>query len=249
MKGINRAHLIGSIVHEPLFSYTFRGVAVLELTIANRLAFPTVTGTVERNSYTRVKLFGSYGERLAPNVVVGKVVEVFGRVESSHVRGEDGRYNEYVVVIADTLLTLADDFSFVHDSKGQPVLQGGTNRITLGGNVARGVYRQTISNGEPAIRFTLAVDEALQGREGRVNFVRVNAWSELATRAAGATKGTPLIVSGRLLTDTYTLPEGERAYTTYVAAEALNVVAYASGDTRAASIQAPLLEADPAQAA
>ncbi len=249
MKGINKAHLIGSVAREPLFSYTPQGVAVLELTAANRLAFPTVTGTVERNSYTRVKLFGSYGERLAPNIAAGKVVEIFGRVESNHVKDENGRYNEYVVVIADTLLTLADSFSFVHDSKGQPVLQGGINRITLGGNVARGVYRQTTLSGEPAIRFTLAVDEALQGREGRVNFLRVNARGDLATRAAGATQGTPLIVSGRLLTDAYTLPEGERAYTTYVAAEALNVVEYASGVTRAARVQAPLLETDSAQAA
>lgn len=249
MKGINRAHLIGSIAQEPLLSYTVGGFAVVELTIANRLGVPTATGTVERNSYTRVKVFGSYGERLAPSMAVGKVVEVLGRVESNHVKDERGRYNEYVAVVADTLLVLANDFSLVHDSKGQPVLQGGTNRITLGGNVARGVYRQTTSNGEPAIRFTLAVDEALQGREGRVNFLRVNARSELAKRAASATQGTPLIVSGRLLTDAYTLPEGERAYTTYVAAEALNVVDYTSEGTGAAGIQAPLQEADPAQAA
>jgi single-strand DNA-binding protein len=235
MNGINKAHLIGSLAQEPQFSYTPAGLAVLDLTVASRLSVTAVAGTIMRNSYTRVKLFGTYAEILSTALTVGNVVEVFGRAGSQHVRDEQGRYTEYVYVLADQVVSLAGEFSFALDSKEQPVLLEGMNHIILGGNVARGVYRQTTEADNSYVRFTLAVDEAAQGRAERVNFLRVSAWGELAARAAQVSKGTPLVTSGRLLTDSYTMPDGERAYTTHLVAETLNLVEVASQGTREAS--------------
>lgn len=223
MRGINRAHFIGSLAQPPALSYTPGGLAVLALTVANRLPVTLAGGVTERNSYTYIKTFGSYAEVLSGGLRPGDVVEVFGRVERRQSQAEHGRYNEYVTIVAETILSLVGPFSFTDDGKGQSVLLGGINRVTLGGNVTRGVFHGTGADKSVA-RFTLAVDGAAQGHEDQVNFLRVSASGELAARVAEVAQGVPLIASGQLLTDAYTTPDGERHYTTHLVAETLHLV-------------------------
>ncbi|MGW2582564.1 single-stranded DNA-binding protein [Streptomyces virginiae] len=89
--------------------------------------------------------------------------------------------------------------------------------LTVIGNLVEDPELRFTPNGVPVARFTIASTprtydrEAAAWRDGEPTFMDCTAWRHLAENlAASAGKGARLVVTGRLRTDRWETPEGEK---------------------------------------
>lgn len=224
MKGINQAEFVGAVATSEL-RYTSGGMSILELTLAGRTPVETDGGEVKHLSfYQRVKAFGRFAESLSESISVGDIVQVKGRSDYRSWDGENGKRSSVEVVI-ETINTLnPKHFTIENDTKGQPVLVEGVNEVTLGGNLTKDAELRYLPTGAAVAAFNIAVNERI-GKEERVGFHRVEAWRTLAEANAEAAKGEGVIVSGRLVNESWDDKDGNRQYGTKVEATRLYRVA------------------------
>lgn len=89
--------------------------------------------------------------------------------------------------------------------------------LTVTGNLVEDPELRFTPNGVPVIRFTIASTprvfdrEADAWRDGEPTFLDCTAWRQLAENlATSARKGARLVVAGRLRTERWETPEGEK---------------------------------------
>src|SRR5919109_3744466 len=90
------------------------------------------------------------------------------------------------------------------------------NQVTLVGNLTDDPELRYTPNGTPVATFTVAVnrrtrDESGQWKDGETSFFRCNVWRQQAENVAESlTKGTRVIVIGRLRQRSWETPEGQK---------------------------------------
>lgn len=104
------------------------------------------------------------------------------------------------------------------------------NHVSIRGNVATDPQMRTINGERTMIGFRLAATPRYRDRQsgrwvdGRTTWVNVSCWGHLADNvAASVGKGTPVIVSGKLVSSRWTTEQGEPRSRVEVEAETLGV--------------------------
>ena len=222
MLGINRTYYLGSVASPPDLKYTPAGLAILELTVAGRGEVVTAAGEVKHPAfYNRCKCFAKYAESLAESLQQGDVVSVHGRLEYRAYEVE-GDKRSTVETVIDTVQALAGRFVTEDDRRGQPVLVGGLNSVTVGGNLTRDAELKRLPTGSSVTRLSVAVNERYTGKEGdgeKVGFFDLQAWGELAEALAAGSKGQGIIGVGRLVNESWEDKDGTKRYATKVELE------------------------------
>jgi single-strand DNA-binding protein len=236
MKGSSYVQLIGSLTRDSELRYTPSGLAILEVNVAGNQSVPIRDGAKEVPFYIRSKVMGAYAEALVNDLTEGMVVAVDGRLDYRAWEDAEGQKRSAVEVFASSITTLAGDFEFIKDSRGQRRLVGGTNTVTLMGNLVRDAELRYTANGNAVTRLTVAINERWSGRGGkgeRTHYIDITAWREVAEKAAELVKGAPVRVVGRITNETWEDTDGNKRYATRV--EATEVYAVARPEGKAAT--------------
>jgi single-strand DNA-binding protein len=99
------------------------------------------------------------------------------------------------------------------------------NQVVIVGNLTRDPELRYTPNGAALVRFTVAVsrrtrDESGQWKDAETSFFDVTAWRTLAENIAESlTQGSRVVVVGRLRTNSWETPEGERRTKVEIEAE------------------------------
>lgn len=223
-RGLNNVLLVGTLTQAPELRYTPGGLAILELNVAGN---DHVTGDdgQERELawYHRATLFGALAESLANGLAAGTPVFVEGRLNYRSWEGQDGQRKSSLDVTANRVAELTVGTrrgeTTVTDAKGQERLRDALNQVTVLGNLTRDAELRYTPNGVAVTRFSVAVNESFQSRgewQERTHFVDVTVWRDLAEACSELAKGDPVLVVGRLVTDSWTDKEGNRRFTTRI---------------------------------
>lgn len=110
------------------------------------------------------------------------------------------------------------------------------SNITLVGNLTRDPELKFTNSGKAQTRFSIAVNRRWQKDgvwEEQVSYFDVTCWAVLAENVAnGVTKGTRVIVSGRLEQRSWETKEGDKRSTVEVVADAVGIDLSKSTTTR-----------------
>lgn len=227
MLGINSTHYIGSVANQPELKYTPGGLAILELTVAGRGEVVTAEGEVKHPAfYNRCKAFGKFAESLAESLQQSDVVSVHGRLEYRSYE-VDGDKRSTVETVVTTIQTLSGRFVTEDDRRGQPVLVGGLNSVTIGGNLTKDPDHRQLSTGNNVTRVSVAVNERYTGKDGdgeKVGYFDLQAWGELAESLAEGAKGQGVIGVGRVVNESWDDKDGNKRYGTKVELERAHFV-------------------------
>lgn len=123
----------------------------------------------------------------------------------------------------------------------------GFNKVILMGNLTRDVEMRTTANGQNVANFSLAVSRSWRGQDGQQNeqtsFINCVAWGKPGEIIAQYTsKGTPLLVSGRLDQRSYEDKDGNKRQAVEVVVEDFNFIGGGRGDdSRGGSSSAPAI--------
>ena len=99
------------------------------------------------------------------------------------------------------------------------------NQIVIVGNLTRDPELRYTPNGAALVKFGIAwskraPDESGQWRDVETSFFNVTAWRQLAENVAESlTQGSRVVVVGRLRTNTWETPEGEKRSTVEIEAD------------------------------
>jgi len=99
------------------------------------------------------------------------------------------------------------------------------NQVTIVGNLTDDPELRYTPNGAAVCKFRVAVnrrfrDESGQWKDGETSYFTVNAWRTLAENAAESlTRGTRVVVAGRLLWRSWENQEGEKRTTVEIEAD------------------------------
>ncbi|MBP6038076.1 MAG: single-stranded DNA-binding protein [Candidatus Saccharimonas sp.] len=105
----------------------------------------------------------------------------------------------------------------------------GFNKVILMGNLTRDVETRTTSGGQSVSSFSLAVSRSWKGQDGQTqeqtSFINCVAWGKVGEIIAQYTsKGTPLLVSGRLDQRSYEDKDGNKRQAVEVVVEDFNFI-------------------------
>ncbi len=116
----------------------------------------------------------------------------------------------------------------------------GFNKVILMGNLTRDVETRTTPSGQTVSNFSLAVSRSWKGQDGQTqeqtSFINCVAWGKVGEIIAQYTsKGTPLLVSGRLDQRSYEDKDGNKRQAVEVVVEDFNFIGGSRGDDAGAS--------------
>ncbi len=120
----------------------------------------------------------------------------------------------------------------------------GFNKVILMGNLTRDVEMRTTASGQSVANFSLAVSRSWKGQDGQqqeqTSFINCVAWGKVGEIIEQYTsKGTPLLVSGRLDQRSYEDKEGNKRTSVEVVVEDFNFVGGGRGGDEGGSSSAP----------
>jgi single-strand DNA-binding protein len=240
-RGINHVLLIGSLARDPELRYAPSGVAILNFTIAgdSRVIGDDGLGRVIP-WYQRGSFLGKQAEIAAETLHASDPVLVEGSLEYRSWETENGQRRSRVEVKALRLEAArpgAGPEAIITDAIGGFRLVNALNQVTLMGNLTRDVEVRRTPNGHTVATASLAVTESWKDAQGqwqeRAHFVDVTLWNDLAQAAETLTKGTPVLVTGRLATDNWTDKDGTKRSSLKVEAERLEpLVRTVRGDVK-----------------
>ncbi len=119
----------------------------------------------------------------------------------------------------------------------------GFNKVILMGNLTRDVEMRTTASGQTVANFSLAVSRSWKGQDGQTqeqtSFINCVAWGKPGEIIAQYTsKGTPLLVSGRLDQRSYEDKDGNKRQAVEVNVEDFNFIGGGRGDDSGSSSSA-----------
>lgn len=225
MHGLTHVELTGTITKTPDLRYTPAGLAILTPTIAGEDQPPGADRAFPW--YHRVTVFGTFAETLADHLPAGTAVHATGRIEARTWDRPDGTTGRAVDVIATTLKVLdaPDPDHLEHDQAGQPRLRTGWNHAVAMGNLTQDANPHHTKPGRPVAKLRVAVNERTRKGDERTTFLSARAWDDLANTAAHLTKGAPVILAGRLVTESWTTRDGQPRSETKLEAHRIDRVA------------------------
>ncbi len=105
----------------------------------------------------------------------------------------------------------------------------GFNKVILMGNLTRDVEMRTTASGQSVANFSLAVSRSWKGQDGQqqeqTSFINCVAWGKVGEIIEQYTsKGSPLLVSGRLDQRSYEDNEGNKRQAVEVVVEDFNFI-------------------------
>lgn len=105
----------------------------------------------------------------------------------------------------------------------------GFNKVILMGNLTRDVEMRTTASGQSVANFSLAVSRSWKGQDGQqqeqTSFINCVAWGKVGEIIEQYTsKGSPLLVSGRLDQRSYEDKEGNKRQAVEVVVEDFNFI-------------------------
>ena len=114
----------------------------------------------------------------------------------------------------------------------------GFNKVILMGNLTRDVDVRTTANGQNVANFSLAVTRSWKGQDGQsqdqTSFINCVAWGKVGDIIAQyVSKGSPLLVSGRLDQRSYEDKDGNKRQAVEVVVEDFNFISGGRGDSSA----------------
>lgn len=114
----------------------------------------------------------------------------------------------------------------------------GFNKVILMGNLTRDVEVRTTASGQSVANFSLAVTRSWKGQDGQsqdqTSFINCVAWGKVGDIIAQyVSKGSPLLVSGRLDQRSYEDKDGNKRQAVEVVVEDFNFVSSRNGDAPA----------------
>ena len=229
MQDVNFVHLIGSVTQDPELRYSPGGLAVALFTLAGKSEIVSEGGELRTPVfYQRCKAFGTLAERAAEILQAGGVASALGRLDYRTWENREGHRRSSVELIVESFHRLEENFAFEADARGQQVLLGAFNHVTLSGRVTRDSALRYTSGGDAVVGHALAVNERYADSQGevrdRVGYFAVTAWRELAEATSQAGKGDGLLVVGRLAGSTWTQRDGTRRFETRIEAERLHLL-------------------------
>lgn len=119
----------------------------------------------------------------------------------------------------------------------------GFNKVILMGNLTRDVELRTTPSGQTVANFSLAVSRSWKGQDGQTqeqtSFINCVAWGKVGEIIAQYTsKGSPLLVSGRLDQRSYDDKDGNKRQAVEVNVEDFNFIGGGRGDSADAPVSA-----------
>lgn len=95
------------------------------------------------------------------------------------------------------------------------------NLVVLKGNLTKDVELRTTINNKSVARFVLAVNDGY-GEKQVTSYINCEVWNKLAENLANyCGKGSPLLVRGKLRTETFDGQDGQKKYVTKVIVESI----------------------------
>lgn len=118
----------------------------------------------------------------------------------------------------------------------------GFNKVILMGNLTRDVETRTTPSGQAVANFSLAVSRSWKGQDGQqqeqTSFINCVAWGKPGEIIAQyVSKGSPLLVSGRLDQRSYEDKDGNKRQAVEVVVEDFNFISGGRGDAPAGGNQ------------
>lgn len=112
----------------------------------------------------------------------------------------------------------------------------GFNKVILMGNLTRDIEMRTTPSGQTVANFSLAVSRSWKGQDGQTqeqtSFINCVAWGKVGEILAQYTsKGSPLLVSGRLDQRSYEDKDGNKRQAVEVNVEDFNFIGGGRGDS------------------
>lgn len=242
MQGMTHVELAGTITHEPELRYTPAGLAILTVDLAGEDRVNRPDGEKRLPWYHRATLFGAFAEAIVNSMHAGDAAYLVGRLAWSEWTEAQGHRRTAVRINVDTLKLLeqpAED-RVRTDARDQVRLKEATNRAVVMGNLTRDVELRYTQAGDAVANLSVAVNERV-GRDQaeRVGFYGAVAWRDLAELAAPLTKGSPVVIAGRLVNDSWTDRDGSQRYDTKIEAHTLECVARPPSATKARAATPP----------
>lgn len=120
----------------------------------------------------------------------------------------------------------------------------GFNKVILMGNLTRDVEVRTTANGQNVANFSLAVTRSWKGQDGQsqdqTSFINCVAWGKVGDIIAQyVSKGSPLLVSGRLDQRSYEDKDGNKRQAVEVVVEDFNFISGGRSDSQAGQSARP----------
>ncbi len=242
-KGLNHVYLLGALTQDPELRYTPSGTAVAELTVAGE---DTVLGNDGKERvlswYHRVSVLGRQAEGLSETLHAGDPVLVEGSLEFRSWETPDGQKRSQVQVKANriegALPGVRGANATTRDSQGGHRLTSALNEVMLIGNITRDPELRYTASGDAVTGLSLAVNESWKDKSGdwkeKTHFIEVTLWRNLAEAASELKKGDPVLVSGRLVRDSWTDKDGNKRASTKV--EAKRVESLSRGPSQPGSV-------------
>lgn len=224
-RGINHIFLVGTLAREPELRYTSTGVPVFEATLAGEDRVVGKDGT-ERFIpwYHRISMLGKLAQWTADrNLKAGESLFVEGTLEFRQWEAEGGKRN-MVSVKASRIEQLGYEPELVQDAGGGLRMHGAMNEVLILGNLTRDPELRVIKTGVSVLSLPVAVNDRYQDRSGqwkdKVHYFDVTLWHELAERIAdlGIAKGHPVMVTGRLVNESWVDKDGNKRTNTKIEA-------------------------------
>lgn len=218
--GRNDITLIGALAEPAILTETRGGRPRALFTIAGTHDSTTTDGRPRTINWRhRVSIVGPQAnnlERLQP----GTALLVQGTLRSRDVTQEDGSRRHRVEVYGQRAQVTPHPGRVTQDAEGRHYLEGGTNQVTLEGNLTRDIELRHTQAGVPVARGTLATNlpDPRDPRLTDPQFIAIILWGELADRLANAQKGARIYLQGMYLPDNFITSTGEKVYRTAVEA-------------------------------
>lgn len=218
-RGFNSVQLIGTITQEPTLRYTAGGLAILDLNLAGSERVTGDDGQVRNSSwYHRVSFFAKPAEILADMTQVGSVMFVDARLNfrSWEQDGQKRSSLDLKGIRGDVMsVGMREEDDILTDKRGQPILTNALNSVTLIGNLTQDVELKETQSGIPLAKLNVAVNENYRDKNGNdqesVHYVTVQLWRDMAQGCADLTKGAPVLVQGRFVTNSWE-SDGQKRY-------------------------------------
>jgi len=101
MNNLNSLILEGSLVKDPDFSQTSKGVPVCSFTIANDRYFKEGSGLEKETSYFNIHAFGKMADQCKKDGYEGRGVRAVGRLKQERWENAEGQKMSRIVVVAE----------------------------------------------------------------------------------------------------------------------------------------------------
>jgi single-strand DNA-binding protein len=245
MKNFNTALIIAALVREPELRYTPGGLPGLTFQLGGDQTVMDNNGEFKTSPfYIRAEFMGKEAENLSDTLKAGSVVAVEGKIEYQSWEIPSGEKRSRVMLRALSIQPFAEGQHerLVADRIGGYRLSNAINTITMSGNLTKDVALRHTESGSPVANMTLAINESWKDSMGnwqeRTHYVEVTAWDDLAREVAQLSKGSSVLITGKLNINSWTTPDGEKRSNLEVTADRVEVLAARKAKAQAVAVDA-----------